>query len=41
LSSVPSQADILLELMEKEIRASGHKGHAAWLGSGLKIQEMQ
>ncbi|KAH9048382.1 hypothetical protein EDB84DRAFT_1434385 [Lactarius hengduanensis] len=22
-------------------RSSGHKGHATWLGSGLKIQEMQ
>jgi hypothetical protein len=28
-------------LTEKEIGASGHKGHAAWLGSGSKIQEMQ
>jgi hypothetical protein len=28
-------------LTEKEIGISGHKGHAAWLASGLKIQEMQ
>jgi hypothetical protein len=32
---------MLLELTEKEIGASGHKGHAAWLASGLKIQETQ
>ena len=32
---------MLLELTEKEMHASGQKGHAAWLGSGLKIQEMQ
>ena len=32
---------MLLELTEKEIGTSGHKGHAAWLASGLKIQEMQ
>jgi hypothetical protein len=25
----------------KEIGSSGHKGHAAWLASGLEIQEMQ
>ncbi|KAH9023726.1 hypothetical protein EDB85DRAFT_1894666 [Lactarius pseudohatsudake] len=34
-------AEILLDLTEKEIESSGHKGHATWLGSGLKIQEMQ
>ena len=28
-------------MTEKEIGASGHKGHATWLASGLKIQEMQ
>jgi hypothetical protein len=28
-------------LTEKEIGASGHKGHAGWLASGLKIQETQ
>jgi hypothetical protein len=28
-------------LTEKEIGASAHQGHAAWLASGLKIQEMQ
>jgi len=28
-------------LTEKEIGTSVHKGHAAWLASGLKIQEMQ
>ena len=28
-------------MTEKEIGASGHTGHAAWLASGLKIQEMQ
>jgi hypothetical protein len=28
-------------LTEKEIGTLGHKGHAAWLASGLKIQEMQ
>ncbi|KAH9168196.1 hypothetical protein EDB89DRAFT_1909473 [Lactarius sanguifluus] len=26
---------------EKEIESSGHRGHATWLSSGLKIQEMQ
>jgi len=41
LASVPSQAEILLELTEKEIDNSGHKGHAAWIAMGLKIQEMQ
>jgi hypothetical protein len=28
-------------LTEKEIGASGQKGHAAWLANGLKVQEMQ
>jgi len=28
-------------LTEKEIGTSGHTGHATWLASGLKIQEMQ
>jgi hypothetical protein len=28
-------------LTEKEVGSSGHKGHAAWLASGLKLQEMQ
>jgi hypothetical protein len=28
-------------LTENEIATSGHKGHATWLASGLKIQEMQ
>ncbi|KAI9431655.1 hypothetical protein H4582DRAFT_1822223 [Lactarius indigo] len=37
----PSCAEILLDLTEKEIEGSGHKGHATWLSSGLKIQEMQ
>jgi len=32
---------MLLEWTEKEVGASGHKGHAAWLASGLKIQEIQ
>jgi TPP-dependent pyruvate/acetoin dehydrogenase alpha subunit len=32
---------MLLELTEKEIVTSSHRGHAAWLSSGLKIQEMQ
>ena len=41
LASVPSWAEILLELTEKEISKSGNKGHAAWLASGLKIQEIQ
>ncbi|KAN0121377.1 hypothetical protein V8E52_003273 [Russula decolorans] len=41
MERLPSRAEILLELTEKEICASGHKGHAAWLASGLKIQEMQ
>ncbi|KAF8264126.1 hypothetical protein EI94DRAFT_1594422 [Lactarius quietus] len=36
-----SRAEILLKLTEKEIGASIHEGHAAWIGSGLKIQEMQ
>ncbi|KAI9433684.1 hypothetical protein BJY52DRAFT_1396147 [Lactarius psammicola] len=37
----PSHAEILLELTEKETKGSGHKGHAIWLSSGLKIQETQ
>ena len=41
LALVPSRAEILLELTDKEIGASAHKGHAAWLASGLKIQEIQ
>ena len=32
---------MLLELTEKEVGTSGHKGRAAWLASGLKIQETQ
>jgi hypothetical protein len=32
---------MLLELTEKEVDASGPKGHAAWLASGLRIQEIQ
>ncbi|KAN0128940.1 hypothetical protein V8E53_004712 [Lactarius tabidus] len=32
---------ILLELMEKEIDTSGHRGQAAWISSGMKIQETQ
>jgi len=28
-------------LTEEEIGASGNKGNAAWLSSGLKIQELQ
>jgi len=28
-------------LTEKEIDISGHKGHAAWIAMGLKVQEMQ
>ncbi|KAH9028953.1 hypothetical protein EDB85DRAFT_1867506, partial [Lactarius pseudohatsudake] len=36
----PSRAEILLDLTEKEIESSGHREHATWLGSGLKIQEM-
>jgi len=32
---------MLLELTENEMGKSGHKGNAAWLASGLKIQEMQ
>jgi hypothetical protein len=27
--------------MQKEIHAAGNKGQVEWLGSGLKIQEMQ
>ena len=41
LVPVPSRAEILLELTEKEIDSSGQKGHVAWLANGLKIQEMQ
>ncbi|KAI0260401.1 hypothetical protein BGY98DRAFT_929679, partial [Russula aff. rugulosa BPL654] len=41
MERLPSRAEILLELTKEEIDASGHKGHAAWLASGLKIQEMQ
>ena len=40
-ASAPTRSEILLELTEEEIGASGHKGHAAWLASGLKIQELQ
>jgi len=32
---------MLLELTKKKIGASGNKGHAAWLVSRLKLQEMQ
>ena len=39
--SVPSRAEILLELTEKEIGISGRKGQASWISSGLKIQEIQ
>ncbi|KAF8257904.1 hypothetical protein EI94DRAFT_1626518 [Lactarius quietus] len=39
--SVPSCAEILLELTEKEIGASGCERHATWISTGLKIQEMQ
>ena len=39
--SVPSRSKILLELTEKEVRTSGNSGRAAWLSSGLKIQETQ
>ena len=38
---VPSHAEILLELTQKEVGTSSRKGHAAWISSGLKIQEMQ
>ena len=41
MASVPSRAEILLELTEEETGESGHKGQAAWLASGSKIQEMQ
>ncbi|KAF8267233.1 hypothetical protein EI94DRAFT_1701133 [Lactarius quietus] len=41
LAPVPSRAEILLELTEKEIGNSGQKGHVAWLANGLKFQEMQ
>ncbi|KAF8272282.1 hypothetical protein EI94DRAFT_1566662, partial [Lactarius quietus] len=41
MKQFPSCAEILLELTEKEIGAFIHEGHAAWIGSGLKIQEMQ
>ena len=37
---VPSRAEILLELTE-QTGNSGHKRHATWIGSGLKIQETQ
>ncbi|KAF8262946.1 hypothetical protein EI94DRAFT_1704369 [Lactarius quietus] len=39
--SVPLRAEILLELTEKEIGASNHEGHATWISTRLKIQEMQ
>ncbi|KAH9172098.1 hypothetical protein EDB89DRAFT_1906381 [Lactarius sanguifluus] len=32
---------ICLDLTEKEIEGSAHKGQATWLSNGLKIQEMQ
>ncbi|KAF8270242.1 hypothetical protein EI94DRAFT_1798304 [Lactarius quietus] len=41
LAPVPSHAEILLGLTEKEIRNSGQKGHVAWLANGLKFQKMQ
>ncbi|KAI9445916.1 hypothetical protein H4582DRAFT_2052055 [Lactarius indigo] len=41
MKRLPSRADILLELTEKEIDTSGRKGHVAWLASGLRIQETQ
>jgi hypothetical protein len=39
--SVPSRAEILLELTGNEIGDSRRKRHATWIGSGLKIQETQ
>ncbi|KAF8265897.1 hypothetical protein EI94DRAFT_1702128 [Lactarius quietus] len=39
--SIPSHAEILLELTEKEIGTSGRERHATWISTGLKIQEMQ
>jgi hypothetical protein len=39
--SVPSRAEILLELTEKEIATYGQKKHVEWIGSGLKVQETQ
>ncbi|KAF8266109.1 hypothetical protein EI94DRAFT_1701995 [Lactarius quietus] len=41
MKQFPSHAGILLELTEKEIGASGCERHATWIGTGLKIQEMQ
>ncbi|KAH9170154.1 hypothetical protein EDB89DRAFT_1908022 [Lactarius sanguifluus] len=41
MKRLPSWAEILLELTEKEIDTSGRKGHVAWLASGLRIQETQ
>jgi hypothetical protein len=38
---VPSHAEILLELTDNEMGSSRSKRHATWIGSGIKIQEMQ
>ncbi|KAH9013467.1 hypothetical protein EDB85DRAFT_1876985 [Lactarius pseudohatsudake] len=41
MKQFPSRAEILLDLTEKEIEGSAHKGQATWLSNGLKIQETQ
>ncbi|KAF8262977.1 hypothetical protein EI94DRAFT_1704357 [Lactarius quietus] len=41
MKQFPSRAEILLELTEKEISTSGCERHATWIGTRLKIQEMQ
>jgi hypothetical protein len=38
---VPSCAEILLELTDNEMGSSRSKRHTTWIGSGIKIQEMQ
>ncbi|KAN0128683.1 hypothetical protein V8E53_013502 [Lactarius tabidus] len=37
----PSHAEILLELTDNGMGGSTHKRHTTWIGSGIKIQEMQ
>ncbi|KAN0135937.1 hypothetical protein V8E53_006389 [Lactarius tabidus] len=37
----PSHAEMLLELTDNEMGSSRSKRHATWIGSGIKIQEMQ
>ncbi|KAF8260225.1 hypothetical protein EI94DRAFT_1611695, partial [Lactarius quietus] len=41
MKQLPSHAEILLELTEKEISNSSRKRYVAWIGSRLKLQGAQ